>query len=48
MGLVLSGEDLIKIVESHMRNICRKLKSQCISQLILWLGQLARWPVRCI
>ena len=28
MGLVLSGEDLIKIVESHMKSTCWKLKSQ--------------------
>ena len=26
-GLVLSGEDLIKIVEGHMNSTCRKLKS---------------------
>ena len=27
MGLVLSGEDLIKIAEGHMRNTCRKVNS---------------------
>ena len=27
MGLVLSGEDLIKTVEGHMRSICRKVNS---------------------
>ena len=27
MGLVLSGEDLIKTVESHMRSTCRKVNS---------------------
>ena len=31
MGLVLSDEDLIKIVEGHMRSTCWKLKSQCVS-----------------
>ena len=28
MGLVLSGGDLIKTTKSHMKSICRKLKSQ--------------------
>ena len=28
MGLVLSGEDLIKTVEGHVRSICRKVNSQ--------------------
>ena len=28
MGLVFSGEDLIKIVEGHMRSTCRKVNSQ--------------------
>ena len=28
LGLVLSGEDLIKITKSHMRSTCRKVKSQ--------------------
>ena len=27
MGLVLSGEDLIKTAKSHMRSTCQKLKS---------------------
>ena len=27
MDLVLSGEDLIKTVEGHMRSICRKVNS---------------------
>ena len=42
MSLVLSSEDLIKIVEGHMRSTCRKLKSQSVSLLILRHGQLAR------
>ena len=28
MGLVLSGEDLIKTAEGHMRSTCRKVNSQ--------------------
>ena len=28
MSLVLSGGDLIKIVKSHMRTTCQKLKSK--------------------
>ena len=28
MGLVLSGEDLIKTIESHMRSTCKKVNSQ--------------------
>jgi len=28
MSLVLSGKDLIKTVECHIRSTCRKLKSQ--------------------
>ena len=28
MGLVLSGEDFIKIAEGHMRSTCRKVNSQ--------------------
>ena len=28
MSLVLSGKNLIKIVEGHMRNTCRKVNSQ--------------------
>ena len=28
MGLVLSGEDLIKIAEGHMRSTCRKVNNQ--------------------
>ena len=27
MGLVISGEDLIKTAKSHMRSTCQKLKS---------------------
>ena len=27
MGLVSSGEDLIKIVEGHMRSTCKKVNS---------------------
>ena len=27
MGLVLSGEDLIKTAEGHMRSTCRKVNS---------------------
>ena len=33
--------------KGHMRSICRKLKSQCISRLISRLGQLARWLTKC-
>ena len=33
MGLVLSGEDLIKTAEGHMRNTCRKVNSQARFQL---------------
>ena len=47
MGLVLSGEDLIKTVEGHMRSTCWKLKSQCVSLLISRVGQVAKWPARC-
>ena len=38
MGLVLSGENLIKIAEGHMRSTCRKLNSQarCPSQYSLF------------
>jgi len=43
MNLVLSGEDLIKTIESHMRSICQKLKSQRISRVISQLGQPARY-----
>ena len=28
MGLVLSGENLIKTAEGHMRSTCRKVNSQ--------------------
>ena len=37
MGLVLSGEDLIKIAKGHMRSTCRKLNSQarCLTQYSL-------------
>ena len=42
MGLFLSGEDLIKTVECHMRSTCQKLKSQCISQVITLLDRLVR------
>ena len=28
MGLVLSGKNLIKTVEGHMRSTCRKVNSQ--------------------
>ena len=28
MGLVLSGENLIKTAKSHIRSTCQKLKSQ--------------------
>ena len=30
-----------------MRSICQKLKSHWVLRLILQLGQLARWPVKC-
>ena len=33
MGLVLSGEDLIKIAEGHMRSTCKKVNSQARFQL---------------
>ena len=33
MGLVLSGEDLIKTIEGHMRSTCRKVNSQARFQL---------------
>ena len=33
MSLVLSGEDLIKTAEGHMRNTCRKVNSQARFQL---------------
>ena len=33
MGLVLSGEDLIKTAEGHIRNTCRKVNSQARFQL---------------
>ena len=33
MGLVLSGEDLIKIAEGHMRSTCKKVNSQAKFQL---------------
>ena len=38
MGLVLSGENLIKTAEGHMRSTCRKLNSQarCPSQYSLF------------
>ena len=38
MGLVLSGENLIKIAEGHIRSTCRKLNSQarCPSQYSLF------------
>ena len=42
MSLVLGGEDFIKTVEGCMMSNCWKLKSQCVSLLILRLGQLAR------
>ena len=42
MSLVLSGENLIKTVEGHMRSTCQKLKRQCVSWLISRLGQLTR------
>ena len=34
MGLVLSGEDLIKIAKGHMKSTCRKVNSQarCLAQ----------------
>ena len=51
MSLVLSGENLIKTVEGHMRSTCQKLKSQCILRVISLLGQLARcidsWDFKC-
>ena len=34
MSLVLSGGDLIKIVKSHMRTTCQKLKSQVIAMKV--------------
>jgi len=34
--------------EGHMRSTCRKLKSQWFSRLISRLGQLTRWPAKCI
>ena len=33
MGLVLSGKNLIKTVEGHMRSTCRKVNSQAKFQL---------------
>ena len=33
MGLVLSGKNLIKTVEGHMRSTCRKMNSQARFQL---------------
>ena len=33
MGLVLSGEDLIKTAEGHMRSTCKKVNSQARFQL---------------
>ena len=33
MGLVLIGEDLIKTVEGHVRNTCKKVNSQARFQL---------------
>ena len=37
MSLVLSGEDLIKTTEGHMRSICTKVNSQarCLAQYSL-------------
>ena len=37
MGLVLSGEDLIKAAKGHMRSICTKVNSQarCLAQYSL-------------
>ena len=32
MNLVLSGEDLIKTTEGHMRNTCRKVNSQPVHE----------------
>ena len=34
MALVLSGEDLIKTAEGHMRSTCKKVNSQarCLAQ----------------
>ena len=46
MGLVLSGEYLMKIAKGYVRSTCRKLKNQCISQVISRLGQPTRWPAR--
>ena len=34
LGLVLSGEELIKTAEGHMRSTCRKVNSQ------------AKWPAQ--
>ena len=40
MGLVLSSENLIKIVEGHMRSTCRKVNSQARFQFsIACLGR---------
>ena len=33
--------------EGHIRSTCQKLKSQCVSRLISWLGQLTRRPAKC-
>ena len=33
--------------EGHIRSTCQKLKSQCVSWLISWLGQLTRRPAKC-
>ena len=33
MGLVLSGKNLIKTVEGHMRSTCRKVNSQARFQV---------------
>ena len=45
MGLVLSGEDLIKIVESHTRSTCKKVNSQVRCQLSTAYpgGYLSTW-----
>ena len=40
MGLVLSGEYLMKIAEGYVRSTCRKLKSQLISRVSRDLANL--------
>ena len=60
IGLVLSwwrllkkmisrlGSRVVQPMKGHVRSICQKLKSQCISWVISRLRQPARWPARCM